>query len=130
MEINRKKRIMITVEKFIAAYESYPPTKNSLFFHKYFSGDNVLPENEWVSRSYQTFLIIMFLVGMFGAIINQMGVAKVFGLILTGALLLLGIPFIFTWFQHARRITKIRKKLGVTKLEYEKLVRKYGYLVK
>ena len=121
---------MITADEFVKAYNSYPPTKINLFFHKYFSGDNVAPENKWLSRSYETLLILLFMGGMVGAIIGKMEITKIFTIALLAALVGMAIPFIFTWYQQLFRIRKIRKKLGVSRIEYADLVRQYGHLIK
>jgi len=116
---------MITKEMFMEVYNKYPPSKLSLFFHKYFSGDNVKNKNRLPRSLFRAFLFVSFWIGFGAAVFNSMKLATIMGIFIGVLLVVVGVPWIFTWYQHFFRIRKIRRKLGLSRKEYDDLVYLY-----
>lgn len=115
----------ISEDEFLHVYLSNPPNKWTKFAFKYFS-KSTEPENKWLSRVAQGTLIGLFVLGMLGTILNfsrtfQWCVIIPFGLILISIAVIMFGGMIM----NNLRIRKICKKLGISKLEYELLVRYY-----
>lgn len=116
----------ITKEQFLTAYYNHPPSGWVKFAFKYFS-KSTKPEDMWLSRSLTGLMVVMFLGGFMGTVL-ELG-RPFIGL----TTLVLGVALVFvaivmsvgrTW--NNLRIRKIRKELGgVSKYEYNKLADKY-----
>ena len=116
----------ITKEQFLAAYNKFPPSNWCKFAFRYFS-TNAKEEDKWLKKSFQYFLIALFIVGFTGVAFNWgnlvVGIATIaftIGLGIVG--ILMGSAAILNNF----RILRIRMELGgISKLEYMELVRLY-----
>jgi len=119
---------MITIEKFLDAWNKFTPSKIERFYFKHFSTTH---ENKNLSWIVISMLTILFLTGFIGTIVNANDIIiRHTTLVLAFMLLTLGIPWIYVWYAHRRRIKKIIKELDCTLDEYKKAVEKWGNLIK
>jgi hypothetical protein len=116
----------ITKEKFIEAYNSFPPNEFTKFVFKYFS-KSTKEEDSWLNKIVTGILISLFLAGFIGTILD-FGRPILAGIIYTfsGMLSILVIGLFTGVFMNNWRIRKIRKKLGgISKSDYNFLSDKY-----
>jgi len=119
---------MITTEKFLEAWEKYPPTNVERFYFKHFSASAV---NKKISWFIFLVLLVPFLLGYGGTIIKaNYDFVKVATLTFALMLVMFAIPWIYTWYVHNRRIKKIAKYLNCSLEEYEIVADKCRHLVK
>lgn len=120
---------MITAEQFVEAYNKYPPSNFEIILFKYFS-QSTKPENKWLSRTLSLILLIPFTLAFIGSVAGwHHKYIEICTYIFAGMLVPFGVLWIVTWFDHNLRIRQIRKLLGVSKLEYNNLVKLYRHLV-
>lgn len=109
----------ITKEEFDAVYNKYPANKWTKVAFRYFSID-ALSKNIFVKNTMKYTLIGLFLIGLTGTILSfprlLIGIAT---LTFTGILVLLGILMLGAFIMNNSRINKIRKELGLTRVEYD-----------
>jgi len=115
----------ISEEKFLEAYNKYPPNKWTVFAFRFFSLD-ISKEDKWLSNIVQAMLLLSFLAGFVGTISNfsrtyMICVLTPFVVILVTLVIFLLIAVIM----KNLRIRKIRKYLGITLEEYEILSDSY-----
>jgi len=116
----------ITKEQFETAHAKYPPSKMDEFFSKYLS-QNAALKYSWVPWLIFIVLSIPFIMGMIGTILHvQGGFIKMCTITLVCLLLILGVPWIYTWYSHNFRLRKVRKELRVSREEYEILAIKFS----
>jgi len=119
---------MITIKKFLDAWNKFPPTKIEKFYFKHFSKE---AKNRKVSWIVFSLLLIPFLIGYIGTIVDtSYSVIKVATLTLSFMLVIFAIPWIYVWYAHKRRIKKIIKELNCTTEEYDNAVDLWGHLIK
>jgi hypothetical protein len=108
----------ITKEEFDAVYNKYPANKWTKVVFRYFS-TNTLPQDMFVKNTMKYTLIGLFLIGLIGTILSLprllIGIAT---LTFTGILVLLAILMFSAFIMNNSRINKIRKELGLTRVEY------------
>lgn len=115
----------ISEEQFLNAYNKYPPNKWIKLAFKYYSL-STLKEDMWVKRITNITLISLFLLGITGAIIGlKHTIVAIPTFTLAVFLGFLGIFRFGAFFMNNYRLRKIRKKLQVTKLEYDFLENVY-----
>ena len=111
---------MITKEEFEKVYNKYLPNKLEVFWYKYFSKSTIQKDKWLVNRLTESWGLCIILGIIFSALDWNIMIAIVFWLFL-----LTFIPFcIVGWISviiHKIRLWKIRKKLGISKQEYNKL---------
>ena len=120
--------MIVTIEKFLDAWEKYFPTKMEIFYFKHFSRS---AENNKLSWIIFFILFAPFLMGWVGTALNASHsfigiVTYTFG----GLLTTFAIPWFYVLIIHNRRIKKIVKYLGCTMKEYEKSSDKWAHLIK
>lgn len=117
----------ITKEQFLAAYNKFPPSGYIKFAFRYFS-TNTKPEDMYVRRIFQGVEGALFLAGFIGTVLNWSKLAIGIPVITFSILLAILVLYLFSAsiVLNNLRIRKIRKELGgISKLEYDTLVRKY-----
>jgi len=117
----------ITIEQFEAAYNKYPASGWIKFAFKYFSQETEMSKM-MVRNNISIFLIGLFIFGFFGTVfeVNRKIVEII--TILYSILLILLTAYLFSAvFLNDFRITNVRKELGITKIEYNKLIEKLYY---
>lgn len=115
----------VTKEQFLNAYNRFPPSKWVKFVFKYFSKKTAV-DDEWLRKSIISFLLFLFLVGFVGTILKWgTPVMKLATLTFVFVLVVVGIIMSTGAILNNLRIRKIRKLLGVSRYEYNKLVDKY-----
>ncbi len=116
----------ITKEEFWKAYNNHPPSRWIKFAYKYFSKETE-KEDMKLNRTLVYILLSLFAIGFFGTVFGfsraVVGTATIaYTIILT--------VLVFYLFSAVKlnnlRIGKIAKELGISKLEYNRLVEKYG----
>jgi hypothetical protein len=117
----------ISKEEFLKVYNSYPPNGWTKFAFKYFS-QSTLPKDKFLKNIAVYLMAGSFVMGMLGTILN-MSREFILGSILPLMIVLPSIAIIMSGgaIMNNLRIRKIRKKLGITKLEYEILAQAYLY---
>jgi hypothetical protein len=115
----------ISKEEFLASYNRHLPGKWIKFVFRYFSQSTV-KEDFWIRRIVHGVLLGLFGLGMIGAIFNAthsyMAITTfTFSSIIVLVVLSMGSGAIL----NNLRIRKIRKELGIVKVEYEVLARLY-----
>ena len=120
--------MIITIERFLDAWERNSPTKMEKFYFKHFSRS---AENNKLSWIIFFILAVPFLMGFIGTILNlSRSFIEYYTIMFSVMLVLFAIPWIYDWFTHNRRIKKIVRHLGCTMKEYEIAADKWGKLVK
>lgn len=115
----------ISKEQFSEAYNKYPPNNLTKIAFRYFSL-STSDEDAWVGKTVAGFFIILFVIGLLGTIL-EMGrvfigfMTYTFGILLSSFVLSLFAAV----FMNNYRIRKIRKKLGISRNEYNSLASKY-----
>jgi hypothetical protein len=115
----------ISKEEFLNAYNSYPPNGWTKFGFKYFS-KSTTPKDKWVSRVFEGVELLFFLLGFIGTVANWKHSTIMF-FIWPFVALLVGVVVLMSGsaIMNNLRIRKIRKKLGITREEYEILASVY-----
>jgi hypothetical protein len=109
----------ITKEEFDAVYNKYPANRWTKVAFRYFS-TNTLPQDMFVKNTMKYTLIGLFLIGLIGTILSLPRLLIVIAtLTFTGILVLLGILMFSAFIMNNSRINKIRKELGLTRVEYD-----------
>lgn len=115
----------VTKEQFENIYNLYTPNKWTILAFKYFSTSTLkkdLKPRMFFIYSWMT----LFSFGFLGTLLK---LPRIFigipTFLLGGILILLGIFLLGAGIMNNRRIRKIRKILGLSKTEYNKLVNKY-----
>jgi len=115
----------ITKRQFDAAYKKHLPNGWVKFAYKYFS-KSTTKENMSLNNHITFFLIALFLLGFFGTAFKAapafIGTVTWIYMILLSTLVLYLLSAVLL---NNRRLKKVMKILGVTKVEYNKLVKKY-----
>ena len=116
----------ISKQAFIEAYNAYPPNAFTKFAFKYFSGETS-KSDKWLMNIFVGILVLLFLFGFIGTIMNWDSViikSLTYGFF---AILAILVPSLFVAvFMNNWRIRKIRKKLGgISKSDYNFLSDKY-----
>lgn len=115
----------ISKEQFLEAYNKYPPNNLIKTAFRYFSL-STSDEDAWVGKTVAGFFIILFVIGLLGTIL-EMGrvfigfMTYTFGILLSSFVLSLFAAV----FMNNYRIRKIRKKLRISRNEYNSLASKY-----
>jgi len=115
----------ITKRQFDAAYNKHLPSGWIKFAYKYFS-KSTQKENMSLNNTIVFILIGLFLVGFFGTAFNAP--REIVKWVTIGYSLILSILVLYLLsavFLNNRRLKKVMKILGVTKIEYNKLVKKF-----
>jgi len=115
----------ISKEQFMEVYDEYPPNNFIKMAFRYFSLSTA-EKDSWVGKTVAIFFILLFILGLLGAILEMGGVfigfiTYTFGILLSSFVLSLFAAV----FMNNYRIRKIRKKLGVSRNEYNSLASKY-----
>jgi magnesium-transporting ATPase (P-type) len=120
-------RTTITKEQFWAAYNKFPPNIWTKFIFKYFS-KQTKKEDKWLENIFIGVEIVLFLIGMLGAILKWNELAIVVPTIIFGILLaVLVLGGFVAVFMNNFRINKIRKELGGISIEeYNRLAEMYS----
>jgi len=115
----------ITKKQFDLVYNSHLPNGWTKVAFRYFS-TNTVKEDLFVKKIMKGTLIGLFLIGFIGTILSLpnmlIGIPT---LIFTGILFLLGIFMFGAFIMNNRRIKKMTKILGITKEQYNYLVKKF-----
>lgn len=115
----------VTKRQFDAAYKKHLPSGWIKFAYKHFS-KSTTKENMSLNNHITFFLIGLFLLGFFGTAFNAapafIGTVTWIYMILLSTLVLYLLSAVLL---NNRRLKKVMKILGVTKIEYNKLVRKF-----
>jgi len=115
----------ITKKQFDSAYNKHLPNGWTKLAFRYFS-TNTVKQDMYVKNIMKGTLIGLFLIGFIGTILSfpkmLIGIPT---LIFTGILFLLGIFTFGAFLMNNARIRKICKILGVTKEQYNYLVKKF-----
>jgi hypothetical protein len=115
----------ISKQVFLAVYDSYLPNEWIKFTFKYFS-TSTLPKDKKVSNIMRDLLIILFLLGFLGTVLNlNHSFIKCMLLPFTIILFLWGILKFGAFIMNNARIKKIMKLLKINKDEYNALVSAY-----
>lgn len=115
----------ITKEEFLAVYNKHLPGKWTKFVFKYFSA-NSAKKDLWLRRVLQGILLGLFVLGFIGAVFNlSKPYMSTTTFTFTGILVLIGLTMGSGAILNNLRIRKIRKELGISKMEYEALVSLY-----
>jgi hypothetical protein len=118
---------MITRKDFEEAYKKFPPQGHELFFLKYISIHS-LYENRWFIFVISLILLIPFLSEVFFYLFSFCRIYKIApNLIYILILAFLGFYLYIIWYKKHKRFKKIRKYLGVSKKEFQNLVKMYFY---
>ena len=115
----------ITKRQFDAAYKKHLPSGWIRFAFKYFSKET---EKEYMSlRNHLVFFLLgLFLFGFFGTAFKASWTfIAVPTIIYSIVLAILVLYLLSAVLLNNRRLKKVQKILGITKWEYNKLVRKY-----
>jgi hypothetical protein len=116
---------MITKEQFKKVYNKHLPNTWTKLAFRYFS-TNTVKKDLWLKKIIQGVLIGLFLLGFIG---TAFGIEYIFVAIstiaFTSILVTLGIFMVGAFIVNNLRIRKIRKKLDISKEEYEKLIDSY-----
>jgi len=117
--------VKITKRQFDKAYNNHPPSWWIKFVFRYFSKET--EKKDLVLSNTLTYIMGgLFAVGFFSTVFNAPEViVKWATLPLCVILLLIGITMFSGFKLNNWRIRKIRKELGVTKWEYNKLANKF-----
>lgn len=126
MSAKRKEESGLTKEKFVEVYNKYQPKGWVKFAFRYFSKDTVAKDMK-LSQSISWILIALFLGGFVSIVANFSRTAQaIFTYAFAGVLALL-VGFLGTAVvSNNRRIRRIARELGVSLIEYNELVDKWG----
>lgn len=115
----------ITKKQFDTAYNQHLPNWWIKFVFRYFSKDS--EKKDLVLSNTLTYtMMALFAIAFFGTIFNVSEVIiKWASIVMSLILVLIGITMFSGFKLNNWRIRKIRKKLGVTKFEYNYLVNKF-----
>lgn len=118
---------MITQKEFEEAYRKFPPSKAELFFISNISVHSIKNNKPLVITA-----LIFLLIPLFATIgFHYCDITRVFELLpsLVYALILafLGIYWNVIWFKKYKRFKKIRNYLGISKKEYNEIVKLYYF---
>lgn len=115
----------VTKRQFDAAYKKHLPSGWIKFAYKYFS-KSTQKENMSLNNTIVFILIGLFLVGFFGTAFNAP--REIVKWVTIGYSLILSILVLYLLsavLLNNRRLKKVQKILGISKTDYNKLVRKY-----
>jgi len=116
---------LITKEEFLKVYNSYPPNNWIKFTFRYFS-QMTIKKDKWLKSSMFIILFILFLGGFIGTVLNLSHVHIACMIYPFAAILAsFGILMFGTLIMNNLRIRKIRKKLNITRHEYENFSKMY-----
>lgn len=116
---------MIPKERFLKALNKYPPNGLILFVYKYFSKDTK-KEDQWLNKYLTIFFVSLFLLGFLFVAINNQYIAGIITSIFTICLVSFGVFLLLGVFMNIYRIHNIKKYLGVTTEEYNKMVDEFS----
>jgi len=115
----------ITKEEFLAAYNRHLPGKWAKFVFRKILVDSA-KKDLWLRRVLQGILLGLFVLGFIGAVLDlSKPYMSITTFTFTGILVLIGLTMGSGAILNNLRIRKIRKELGITKMEYETLVSLY-----
>lgn len=118
---------IITKAEFELAYKKFTISKAELFFMKYFSIHSI---HNKVPAELLFILILVapLLFAIMGEMINlSKSLTYLPSFIYAGFLALIGILMALIWSKKRRRIEKIRKYLGISKKQFNKIIQAYYY---
>lgn len=116
---------MISYKEFWTAYNNHLPSKLEEFYFKYFS-TNTEPEDKWLTWVVFGIFFIPFIIGMIGTMANaSRDLIQTATLVFACLLVPFALVWIYVWIAHNLRIRRIRKELGVSRQEYNRLVNLY-----
>jgi len=115
----------ISEEQFLEVYNRHLPNKWTKFAFRYFS-TNTFEKDRWLSKTVTGVLIALFLLGFIGTIAN-LSRTFMFCVLVPFCSILVGVGVLMFggFIMNNLRIRKIRKELGITRLEYDLLVAFY-----
>jgi len=120
--------MIVTIERFLEAWEKYSPSKIEEFYFKHFSKSAKSNKTGWIVFFM---LLVPFLGGYLGTILNlSRDFIGSFTITFSVMITLFAIPWIYTWHKNNRRIKKITKYLGCTLEEWNEAVSKWKHLLK
>lgn len=115
----------ITKEKFLEVYNKHLPNKWTKFAFKYFSL-STKETDRWVSQIFAGILISLFIAGFIGIVANFSKLyTSIITLIMIVLLLSVSILLFGAVIMNNFRIRKIRKILGLSRLEYNAFANLY-----
>jgi len=115
----------VTKRQFDTAYKKHLPSGWIKFAFKYFSKET---EKEYMSlRNHLTFILLgLFLLGFFGTVFNASWTFIAIPTIIYSIILaILVVYFLSAVLLNNRRLKRVQKILGISKSEYNTLVRKF-----
>lgn len=108
----------ITKEDFITACDKYKPNKFMIFFSKYFS-TGTTKKNYWVKQVFMGYLMLCFVAGFIGAVINAPNSYMVIPtLMFVGVLVPFGLIGLVYYLMNKNYTNKVRKELGLSVQDY------------
>lgn len=117
--------LKITVEEFMNAYNAYPPNGWVRFIYKYFSLETEMKDIH-VKKSLMISWIVLFFIGFISTILKLPNIIIGWSTLLLS--IILGFMVIGGFIgvtMNNLRMRKIRKLLGVSKNDYNKIVNRY-----
>jgi len=115
----------ITKEEFLKVYNTNPPNKWTKFAFKYFS-QSTLEKDRWLKISAQMVLFSLFALGFVSVAFNLGRIFEIITIIPFGVILVsIGVLMFGAFIMNNLRIKRICKKLGISNMEYELLVKYY-----
>jgi hypothetical protein len=119
------KKTKITKEQFDTACNKYPPNKWITFAYRYFS-KNTAKSDLALKNTIVYILVGLFGVGFFSTIFGAPKRVIIFSTITYSVILALLVLYLFSAAMlNFLRLSKICEELGITRLEYDELVKKY-----
>jgi hypothetical protein len=122
--------MIITIERFLAAWDANQPKRWIRFAFKYFSKETAA-KNMKLNNTIVYILLGLFLTGMAGTIMHlPRPIIALATYIFTGILTVLVLFLLAAVWANNLRIRRIVKYLGCTIEEYNKAADRFGNLVK
>jgi Flp pilus assembly protein TadB len=114
----------ITKKEFLSVQSKFPPSKWIKFGFKYFSKEG---ENKKVKKFITILLGVLFVFFMVAGFINIPTSSLIIPIIIySGIIFGLALYMLSVVLLNNHRLNKIRKELGISKEEYDILVKKYN----
>lgn len=118
---------MISRLAFEEAYKKFTPCKIEQFYFKYFS-IHTFYTHPWIIWAIAAVLLVPF---MLGFIFHFLGLSTLMTelpmIIICGVVTIFSIIWIIIWRLHKLRMRKVRKFLGLSKLQLKQLSYKYYF---
>jgi hypothetical protein len=108
----------MTKEDFLKVYNENLPGNFIVWIFRYFSS-STRPVDQWVSKLAIFILVILFLTGFVGTIIDSDFITSLGAILFVVCLVPLCLMLFYGVIANNIRIKKIIKKLDITKVEYD-----------